>query len=178
MACKSNVQFHLCPEKTALIVCAIRFRWVSACLQTLCDPRIVLEKEVREALGTLPKELKDVYDIICSQIERRTPVARTMAENVLKWLLYANKPLSCNEMIKAASMEPDTTVDQVLSLCCNFVKLDEEIGVFQFVHLSVREYLEKRPEYETAWSHAAIAQSCLQACLTNLKPKRRASLQK
>ena len=100
-----------------------------------------------------------------------------MAENVLKWLLYANKPLSCNEMIKAAMMEPDVSVPQVLSLCCNFVKLDEEMGVFQFVHLSVREYLEKRPEYETALSHAAIAQSCLQACLTNMKPKRRANLQ-
>jgi hypothetical protein len=93
--------------------------------------------------------------------------------------LYANKPLSCNEMIKAATMDPKTSVtkEQVLSLCCNFVKLDEEIGVFQFVHLSVREYLEQRSEYESTLSHAAIAQSCLQACLTNMKPKRRANLQ-
>jgi hypothetical protein len=138
-----------------------------------------MEEEVRDALGKLPKELKDVYDIICSQIERRTVRGKTTAENVLKWLLYANKPLSCHEMIKASTTDPKSTItkEHVLSLCCNFVKLDDEIGVFQFVHLSVREYLENRPEFEAARSHATIAQSCLQACLTNMKPKRRANLQ-
>jgi hypothetical protein len=138
-----------------------------------------LEEEVREALGTLPKELEDVYGIICSQIESRLPVAKKTAENILRWLLYANKPLSYNEMIKATTMDsPKTslTKDKVLSLCCNFVKLDEEMGFFQFVHLSVREYLEKRSEYEFALSHSTIALSCLQGLLTYLKPKRRANL--
>jgi hypothetical protein len=142
---------------------------------------MVLEETVREALGTLPAELKDVYDIICAQIESSRDANRRLAENTMKWLLYANKPISCDEMMKAitaGSMPPSSAItkEEVLSICCNFVKTDDEMGIFQFVHLSVREYLERRSEYEAPRGHAAIAQSCLQACFTNMKPRRRANL--
>jgi ankyrin repeat protein len=142
---------------------------------------MVLEETVREALGTLPAELKNVYDIICAQIESSRDMNKRLAENTMSWLLCATKPLSCDEMIKAitaGSMSPPSAItkEDVLSICCNFVKTDDEMGVFQFVHLSVREYLESRFENDASQGHAAIAQSCLQACLSNMKPRRRANL--
>jgi hypothetical protein len=157
------------------------FRWVSASLQSLCDPLNTVEEDVREALRMLPKELEEVYGIICEQIERRPMASRKMAENTVRWLLCGNQPLSCEEMIKAILPDSRTptasiTKEQILSICCNFVKIDDEVGIFRFVHLSVREYLEKRPDYELTLNHSTVAASCLKVCSTNVKPKRRGNL--
>src|SRR5204863_1784612 len=54
---------------------------------------------------------------------------------------------------------------QVLDMCCNFVILDEDLDVFRFAHLSVREFLEARGEYEKTIAHTLAAERCLVSCL-------------
>ena len=49
----------------------------------------------------------------------------------------------------------------ILSICCNFVLLDAEQGVFSLTHLSVREYLESGSEYGLIETHTLAFERCL-----------------
>ena len=51
--------------------------------------------------------------------------------------------------------------DLILKLCNNFVVFDDQLDMFRFAHLSVREFLEKRPEYESTSIHAFAGEVCL-----------------
>lgn len=51
--------------------------------------------------------------------------------------------------------------EQVLDLCHNLVVYDEGLDVFRFAHLSVREFLEKRPEFSDISCNILAAESCL-----------------
>ncbi len=53
------------------------------------------------------------------------------------------------------------TIDHILDLCHNFVLYDEELDVFRFAHLSVREFLEKRPAFDQIPCNLLAAESCL-----------------
>lgn len=48
-----------------------------------------------------------------------------------------------------------------MTLCCNLVVEDKELGIFRFPHQSVREYLETRPDYSVPEINAVAAQICL-----------------
>jgi ankyrin repeat protein len=155
---------------------------VSASIQTLCDPAMQLEEDIRLALERLPPTLQGVYAIIIAQIHNGAPVSMPLAKKALKWLLCAQQPLSSNEFLKALSADlgvsnAKITVENLLNICCNLVKYDSELDVVRFIHLSVREYLEtKEPEYEPSLSHSAVATACLQACFHGAKPKRKRRL--
>lgn len=155
------------------------FRWVSASIETLCG--LSHEADVIQALETLPTELNGVYAIIISQINEGGPVTKELAKKALCWLLCCQKPLTTSEFINALSNDPDIPVanekidkQYVLDMMCNLVKHDAELDVIRFVHLSVREYLEKLPEYEKSKRHASVALTCLRSCRKGQKPKRRA----
>ena len=45
--------------------------------------------------------------------------------------------------------------------CSNLVVYDLALDTFQFAHLSVRECLEKQPEYAPAATNALAAEACL-----------------
>lgn len=49
----------------------------------------------------------------------------------------------------------------ILDICCNLVVLDEELDIFRFAHLSVREYLETRSDYAPNEGHALAVERCL-----------------
>jgi ankyrin repeat protein len=137
-----------------------------------------LEEDIRLALERLPPTLQGVYAIIIAQIHKGAPVSMPLAKKALKWLLCAQQPLRSDELLKALSADLDVsnvkiTVENLLNICCNLVKYDSELDVVRFIHLSVREYLEKEPEYEPSLSHSAIATACLRACFHGAKPKRK-----
>jgi len=163
-------------------VCSTSFRWVSASIQTLCDPSMQFEEDIRLALGQLPPTLEGVYTIIITQIHKGAPLSMPLAKKTLRWLLCAQQALRSDELLKALSADLDVsnvtiTVDNLLNICCNLVKYDSELDVVRFIHLSVREYLESRePEYEKSLSHSAVATTCLQTCFHGSKPKRKAHL--
>ncbi|KAH0557050.1 hypothetical protein GP486_005162, partial [Trichoglossum hirsutum] len=149
------------------------FRWVSLQIQNLSDPRrMKVEGDVRKELGRLPKELKDIYDIIHEQIEDSGVDSCLIAKKALKWLLCAQKPLSTTEFIAAVYVDTDgeyasITHIQMLNMCCNLVVLDTELDIFRFAHLSVREYLEGRKDYKSDLTHAIAAERCLDVLLAD-----------
>jgi len=153
-----------------------RFRWVSTSLQTLCNSHTMhLEADVRNALGRLPAELDNLYSIIIKDINDMGDSSRDLAKTVLRWLLSAKQALSSEEFVRALNTGLETVINRedVLNVCNNLVQLDETVDSFQFVHISIREYLEKQPEYQEVISNATIASSCLAMCLYGKKPKRR-----
>jgi ankyrin repeat protein len=124
------------------------------------------EKDVYAELGQLPKTLRESYDIIYHQIENAGVTSRQVAENAMKWLLCAQRPLYPLELIDALSIDSEgqyTPLDtsQLLHMCCNMVVLDEKLEIFRFAHLSVREYLESRGEYTKIETHTSVAEICV-----------------
>ena len=96
---------------------------------------------------------------------------RNIASSVFTWLLCSKRTLSTQELIAAVTPEPKGSFQMlsemnILDLCNNLVIVDDETGIFRFAHLSVREYLENRPEYSTEHMHVLAARRCLRALST------------
>ena len=132
--------------------------------------------DVKKLLKNLPRKLKDSYEVIYKQMEYGGLASTPLAVKALKWLFSQQQNLSATEFIKALTIGSNedeiSSVDEVLRICCNFIKYDTELDVFRFFHLSVREYLEERPDYAEPLAHAVIGESCLHVCLASQRPYR------
>lgn len=144
------------------------FWYASLQLSLLCDPEQTLDEEtVREMLAVLPSSLEGLYARMIDDIDGGVSIRhRVTAQNIMKWLLYARAPLSSSASLEAISSEFGGKefrpwAEFVTDACKTLVTIDEENDVFQFAHLSVREYLEKRTEYSAAECHLTLAERCL-----------------
>jgi hypothetical protein len=123
---------------------------------------------IRERLGRLPPKLEDLYLAIYEKFKNYPAEAdRRISKNALALLLCAQRKLSSAEFLNALSMTPDGHVgiiskNQMLDTCCNLVVFDGTLDTFRFAHLSVREFLEKHPEYDVTCVNAIAAETCLQ----------------
>ncbi|KAL8934772.1 MAG: hypothetical protein Q9216_005740 [Gyalolechia sp. 2 TL-2023] len=132
------------------------FLWASLQIQNLCDPeRIKVASDVEEALLQLPETLLTIYKAIMDRIDRTAVHGRAWAKKALRWLLCAREPLTSETLVEMVGLrESDNPKalhllkDEVLSLCCNLVVLDNYSDVFRFAHASIREFLEVQPEFE------------------------------
>lgn len=99
-----------------------------------------------------------------------------MAENALKWILYAVRPLSPAELIEAISLTPESTTSKsksdnltlsaVFDICENLVVLDERLGVLRFAHFTVQEFLLRH--FRPKEGHTGVAEVCLTLVMNNL----------
>lgn len=77
------------------------------------------------------------------------------------------RQLDVQEFVTAVSIDlegVEVTKDDILSICCNFVVLDPELGVFRFAHLSVQEFLQNRTGFASAAVNALAVEICLTIC--------------
>lgn len=93
-------------------------------------------------------------------------ISQQIVDNVFKWLLCARRSLKFTELVTAVtinlSISPsELTTERVLELCRNFIVFDEGMDVFRFAHLSVQEFLERRPGFLKSSSHALAAEASL-----------------
>ncbi|KAH7310162.1 hypothetical protein BKA65DRAFT_559174 [Rhexocercosporidium sp. MPI-PUGE-AT-0058] len=141
------------------------FRWASLQLQSLCS--LQTDEAIQERLGRLPPKLEELY---LELYERLTATAanadRKIATGAFSWLLCAQRTLKSKEFLAALSntvqgKASKLTIEQVLHLCSNLVIYDRTLDVFRFAHLSVREFLEKRPEYTTVATNSLAAETSL-----------------
>ena len=134
-------------------------------LQSLCD--LKTDEAVRERLGRLPPKLEDLYVELHEKISKYPAEAdRRIARNVFVWLLCAQRRLNSAEFLSAVSMGPASrfcqlSKDQVLDICCNLVVFDTILDTFRFVNLLVREFLERRQEYNRITTNSLAAETCL-----------------
>ena len=97
--------------------------------------------------------------------------ARAVAVRAFKWILSAYQPLKLSELSYAAAIRDDGALDSevdddfVLDVCSNFVTIDTSERT-QFVHASVREFLEDleiddSKVYSARSVHTQAAKTCL-----------------
>ena len=97
--------------------------------------------------------------------------ARAVAVRAFKWILSTYEPLKLSELSYAAAIGDDGVLDSevdndfVLDACSNFVTIDTAKEV-QFVHASVREFLEDLTindlkVYSARSVHTQAAKTCL-----------------
>jgi hypothetical protein len=92
---------------------------------------------------------------------------RNVAVQALRWLLYSPRTISTDELISAVLLSSrekrwiHLNIQDVLNMCCNLLTHDEELDTFRFTHLTVREYLENKPEYAEADIHNMALDVCL-----------------
>ncbi|MCJ1395393.1 hypothetical protein MMC18_008277 [Xylographa bjoerkii] len=152
-------------------------------LQTLY--RINLESALLDELGSLPKELADLYDIVFRQISQSDfKKQKDIGVRAIKWLLCALRPLSTNELLAAISVDSEGRCEQsalsvngLLGVCCNLVVVDQDSNVIRFAHLSVREYLESRQEslFRLVDCNVVAAERCIDLWILKSQKKRPAT---
>ncbi|KAF2235084.1 hypothetical protein EV356DRAFT_135445 [Viridothelium virens] len=148
------------------------FRWASMQLQYLCS--FDVDDDIKNNLGRLPPDLYTLYTEIYTFLSRRPgEIQATIFSNALHWLLCAGRSLNTEEFLCAVSLNtksrnPASLVskDLVLKTCNNFVIFDSQLDTFRFAHLSVREFLEQRPDYSPSHTNALAAEICLWTILS------------
>ena len=141
------------------------FRWASLQLDVL--RALKRDEDVRARLGRLPPKLEQLYlEAYENLISDQGPLSRAIIDNALKWLLCAQQKLRASDFLVAVAANLDTsegdiTNDDLLDLCNNFVVYDDEQDVFRFAHLSVREFLEKMPDFMQVSCCMLTTECCL-----------------
>jgi hypothetical protein len=129
---------------------------------------------MKKSLGRLPPDLHDLYAEIYEMISTQPGEDQARVfKNVLHWLLCAQATLGLNEFLCVVLMDPQSgnivsvvSKELVLEICSNFVVFDAQLETFRFAHLSVREFLEKRAEYNNETTNALAAEVCLRTILS------------
>ena len=132
---------------------------------------IRIEADLRDQLEQLPPKLEQLYEQLYLTLAAKPGVrGQWIIDNVFKWLLCARQDFNSADFIIAVTMNlpiPPSAVtkEKILHLCRNFVVFDEGSDVFRFAHLSVQEFLEKRPGFLQPTNHALAAEACLMSVL-------------
>ena len=144
------------------------FRWTSLQIQMLCDrQRIKIEEDIEEELGSLPQGLKESYDKIYHRVLSLAAPSRILAIRSIRWLLCAQSLMTPEDLISAISLgshEVTFSAANIIDICCNLVVMDD-LGVFHFAHLSVREYFESLDSYSPNLNHEMALHRCLDVYL-------------
>lgn len=143
----------------------IRFRWASLQLQSLCGDQT--DEAIRERLRQLPPKLEDLYlELYEKLMKNLIHVDREIIINTFSWLLCAQRTLTSEEFLTALSITTQgqfnqVTKEHILGMCSNMIVFDPTLDTFRFAHLSVREFLEQRPEYTKEATNTLAAERCL-----------------
>ena len=114
----------------------------------------------------MPHTLKELYDRTYEELLQSASFSRTVGIRLLKCLMVAQRMLGISEILAAVSTLEDGTSTtltsrDVLNMTCNLVVEDKALGCFRFAHISVREYLDTRPEFSHDETHQLLAERCL-----------------
>ena len=132
------------------------FLYASLLLEQLCDKNYDDPASIRKRLGSLPRDLKDVYSRIMAEVHDENVTSdrsRLIAQNAFKWLLCAQEPLQGDAFLEAIS-PPDrkATNEDVIRACRTLL-------------------VKGRQDYEFAHcrsSHPLIAYSICDVCVRDL----------
>ena len=152
----------------------IRFLLAHLYVEFLRDKK--RKRQVLSTLDQLPKglaALDDAYNKAIKQIDEQLPGNRSLAKRAISWIVYAQRPLTTQELCQALSIEPgDKAIDNddiydvedVTSVCAGLVTLDEESNIIRLVHYTTQKYFEG---VRWEWNPGAQEEIAV-ACLTYL----------
>ncbi|GKT80505.1 ankyrin repeat protein [Colletotrichum tofieldiae] len=128
--------------------------------------------DIRAMEQSLPATLRDLYNDVFQRLRRSGDLSTTLARHAFQWLLHVRRPLSTAALIEAIKSSAsdalkrtkvNITMFMVEDVCMHLVIADSELNIVRLSHVSVREYLLERPEFQAESAHGLIAQSCLRA---------------
>lgn len=134
-------------------------------LELLCT--LQFDGEIRATLGRIPPKLAQLYsEVFNTLVSYEGHHGRSIINNALKWLLCAKRTFEADEFLWAIAANLDISAEEItkehlLELCRNLVIYDEGLNVFRFAHLSVREFLEEKPEFHPNHCHTLATDGCL-----------------
>ncbi|KAJ5947861.1 hypothetical protein N7466_000876 [Penicillium verhagenii] len=148
--------------------CQGMFQWASLQVHQIVKCRS--ESSVWKRLDNLPEDLQKAYDEIWNDIESLEEPDHSVVKRALCWVMAAPKPMSSEMLLSAIRVDSDGNImtlgdkldeEGLLSLCNNFLIVDAQLEVWRFPHLSVREYLEKKPDWSLSDAQSHAASTCL-----------------
>jgi ankyrin repeat protein len=127
-------------------------------------------REVRTALGSLPKELDETYDQAMQRIQNQDEGQAALAHRVLYWISYSLRPLTVAELQHALAVEPgDDDLEEdglhetelMVSVCAGLVTVDRESDQIRLVHYTTQSYLKRTRTARFPEARSTIAKTCL-----------------
>ena len=124
-------------------------------------------RDLEESLHRLPGDLDKTYDDALDRIKSQDLRKRARADQVLKLIICAQRPLSLAEMREALSIRNcDTSLDPralpkmeaLISSCCGLVVVEDESWIVRLVHYTTEEYFRRKlPHYRSPEAHRYFA---------------------
>lgn len=140
-----------------------RFRWAELAISYLRLSGSTRELN-RRFESPLP-QLRDLYDTIFADLEKIDGYNKKIVETTLRWLLYSQSKWTrqVSSLLEVIRVEhdDDTSRDTILAMAGDFVSWDKDQDEFRLAHISVKEYLQSKPEFEESFSHDQMAQTVL-----------------
>ncbi|OQE10111.1 hypothetical protein PENFLA_c093G09036 [Penicillium flavigenum] len=121
-------------------------------------------------MSKIPRPLSELYeDLYSKALENTEETDGVLFRNTLRWMLCTRRVLGWQGFSQAITSFVDIDIheideDFILDLLSNFVisqTNQEGDRTFRFAHLSVREFLESKPEYSAEISNTFTAEVCL-----------------
>ena len=121
-----------------------------------------------EALQRLPETLEATYVETLQKFDKYQTSSKAAIEGALKLLMCAERNLKVDELLGAIAISQDGHIVtfqamDIVRMSRSLIVLDQaqELQMFRFAHLSVREFLETQPHYAGESAHCSVAQICL-----------------
>ncbi|KAI9778477.1 MAG: hypothetical protein M1816_004032 [Peltula sp. TS41687] len=133
-------------------------------------------RKVKSALDSLPDGLNQMYDEVIKRIKAQNSDHAALAIRTLRWIYFAVRPLTVQEIITALAVEPgDVYLDEdglldrdlLISVCAGMVVVNKESDTIGLVHYTAQEYFGSGGERALKRGHMDIAQTCLTYLLFN-----------
>lgn len=92
------------------------------------------------------------------------------ANKVLSWVLFAQRPMTIEELRCALAVEPDDSFldeealpdrDSLLSVCCGLIITSGDNDVVRFVHYTTQEYFERARHPQLSAAQGYLAHVCI-----------------
>ncbi|KAJ5524013.1 Aldehyde dehydrogenase C-terminal [Penicillium frequentans] len=149
--------------------CDNMFLWAALQVKEILKCKML--ESLDRALEQLPKDLSESYDRINQKIHSRPAPEMEMAHRTIQWVMAAPDPLTSEELLSAIRIKiendaiklKDPVDQEVLLFICENLLIVDANGQWRFFHLSVREYLQKIPEFNQQELH-----SCAHVCFLSL----------
>ncbi|KAF9894874.1 hypothetical protein FE257_004495 [Aspergillus nanangensis] len=130
-------------------------------------------EDLKIGLNNLPQGCHELYQRSLARINRQNDFKRTLAINVLMWLMFAERALTISELIHAVSIQvgdkalPEDrfpTPETLISACTGLVQIDETTKEVRLAHSTAEEYLQHTASNIFENAAAKMAEICLVYC--------------
>jgi ankyrin repeat protein len=126
-------------------------------------------RQIKKFLADKCLDLSEMYQATYSRIKSSDTTTGDLAQRVVLWICYSQRPLHEAELQHAIATElgdedfdPDgiTPGDLLRSSCMGLVTCDDE-GMYSLFHLTAYEFFRSNPDMSSDASHLLISKTCL-----------------